>query len=167
MPLTYCVAFPALSSLYFQAKRVGQLESWTFLESDLCRLEEVATLELYQARRRLLNFDAVVAPPSGRPDADRLKSWLIGSRSILDLTPRFTQAANTEASTPADPENSHCRYSYCSDADEGNLRSLFVIDDAIASGRTVDRLLHHLSRSGFDQSKHTVEVAVWALLPAV
>lgn len=167
LPLTYAVEFPSLSSLYFQAARIGELESWPFLKSDICRLDYVATQDLYKARRRLPNFDAVVAPPSGRSDAGRLKSWLISSRSMLDISPRFSREGTTAASTTSDPEHSHGQFSYSSYADEVNLRSLMIIDDAIASGRTVDNILLHLTHHGFDQSKYTVEVVVWALLPQV
>lgn len=94
------------------------------------------------------SFDAIVSPPSERADAEVYRNALIGKPGALDLTDRFSRKGNVKASTASSIQEVVDEFDYAAQGDESEINSLLIVDESVASGKTVAAVLEHLRRAG-------------------
>jgi hypothetical protein len=148
--LRYGVKFPAGASLYLQSLRSASQADWSYLAGNYHAVKrEFAARLAGTADEALSGVDAVVSPPSLFPDATLYRLALTKGRSVQDLSDGFARAAES--------------FEYIANAQEPGIRSLAIIDTAIATGATAATALDQLRKAGLPKNCE-VQIIAWALL---
>lgn len=107
-------------------------------------------------------FDAVVSPPSSRDDATPYREAIVGNSDICDLTTGFSRKGAVRAATACSVDEIVDEFEYAAAGCESRIKSLLIVDESIASGRTVAAILVHLRRVGLPtEAQVSVAVAAW------
>ena len=137
------------AGLYFNAKRLGATvpstqQSYLGLVS---RLQQKLVQEVMASG---VQFDAIVCPPSSSNDAEPYRSAILDKWPVTDLTATFTrngrmkaQSSETTVDDLVKSEFVHKPNGY-----EPVIRSILIVDEAIATGKTAAALLELLRRAG-------------------
>ena len=167
--LAYLRRWPRLGDMiYLQGVRSGRLP-----ENSLTARQYRAMVPFYATRLANLatgndapRFDATVSPPSARDDANPYRNEVLGRRQgLLDLTSRFSRRGRLRAANTVSIDEMRNEFVYRPVGDEGRINSLLIVDESLASGRTVAALLAHLRGAGLP-GNCIICVAVAAHLPA-
>jgi glutamine phosphoribosylpyrophosphate amidotransferase len=146
--LAYLAKPPNIGDLiYLQSIRSGILKPGSLV---IPAHETMVTFKYsiqLRTETQLDSVDAVASPPSTRTDAAPYREKFAGIASI-DITERFSRRAPFKAGTSNDLDEVRASMSYASAGDESNLRSILIVDDILASGRTVSGMVSHLREAG-------------------
>jgi predicted amidophosphoribosyltransferase len=108
------------------------------------------------------DLDAVVSPPSSRPDATPYRNAVLRERSAHDLTHNFSRKGKVKVgNNDTTLQQAVDEMIYTRDGRESGLKSLLIVDESIASGKTVAAVLHHLRTAGLSK-ECKVTVVAWA-----
>jgi hypothetical protein len=114
-------------------------------------------------RTKMSPFDTVFSPPSRRADADVYRGAILADSRALDLSSRFSRKSKIKAATAETLNDLFGEFEYTAAGDEAKIKSLLVVDESFASGRTVATCLRLLRQAGLS-TDCTVRAAVAALL---
>lgn len=152
LDLVYLHKLPELHDLiYLHSVRTGRA-------SEEMAIRYKAMAPIYAARlaqsaiQEKPHFDAIVSPPSERADADVYRNDLIGRTEALDLTERFSRKGKVKASTASSAQEIIDEFDYAPQGDEHKIRSLLIVDESVASGKTIVAVLEHLRRAGLPEN---------------
>ena len=107
-------------------------------------------------------FDAIVSPPSERSDAELYRMTLIECTGARDLSDRFSRKGKVKASTTSSAQEVIDEFDYSAQGDGSEINSLLIIDESVASGKTIVAILEHLRRAGLPlDSKIVVAAPAW------
>ena len=110
-----------------------------------------------------ISFDALVSPPSSRDDIDVYRSAILDrvpARVLSGFTRRGKFKAGDREVTLADMI---AEFDYAPNGDERDIRSLLIVDESVADGKTAAALLEHLRRNGLPDEALVV-LAVWTVV---
>jgi uracil phosphoribosyltransferase len=83
---------------------------------------------------------------------------------LRDLTARFSRNGKIRAAAASSVEEVRDEFNYQSVGDESEIKSLLIIDESLASGRTVAAVLDHLRSVGLPKDCIIyVAVAAWLI----
>lgn len=149
---TICVYHATLSDgwagKYFNGKRIGfhgELTKHNYNRA-IPELQAKLVQEIEQAG---IIFNAVVCPPSDGDDIEPYRQAVLERWPVRDLTGNFTRQGRKRAVRPdTTVEDMIAEFVYTPDGKEAEIRSLLVIDESVASGKTIAAVLHHLRKHG-------------------
>jgi hypothetical protein len=107
-----------------------------------------------------IEFDAVLIPPSSRPDAVPFKN-AITTRwpTARDITSTFDRSGVTKAADPHGSEIMVNELMHAPDGKENDIKSLLIVDESVAEGKTAAAIVHHLRAAGMPkETKVTLAV---------
>ena len=108
------------------------------------------------------DFDAAVSPPSSRQDADPYRDSILRDTKVRDLTPNLSRNGDAKASdNKATVQDVIDEFVYKPDGSENSIKSLLIVEESTAEGKTVAAFLHHLRAAGLTESC-SITIAVWA-----
>lgn len=136
---------------YFNGKRIGFTGELT--EHNYNRaIPELQAKLVQEIEQAGINFDAVVCPPSEGDDIEPYRQAVLERWPIRDLTSNFTRQGQKRAARPdTTVEDMIAEFIYTPDGKEAVIRSLLVIDESVASGKTISAVLHHLREHGMPE----------------
>ncbi len=115
-----------------------------------------------QINSEIPEFDAVVSPPSSRPDANPYREAVLRDKKVLDLTRCFSRKGRVKIGRDETTlDQAFDELTYQPSGNERDVKSLLIVDESIASGKTVAAVLHHLRGAGLPE-RCKITVAVWA-----
>lgn len=162
--LVYGDVYPNASTLYLQGIRSGSVSGDQNIALIYRAMERIYAGRLADAvLAEVGHVDAILTPPSSRADAEPYRKAISMRLQAQDLTDRFDRKGIVRASQAVSVDDLIGEFIYEPGGDEGDIKTLLIIDESIASGRTVESLLTHLRFSGLS-SDCRVTVAVQALL---
>lgn len=162
--LVYGDAYPNTPTLYLQGIRSGSVSEDRNVALMYHAMERIYACRLADAvLAEVGHVDAILTPPSSRADAEPYRDAISMRLQARDLTDRFDRKGIVRASEAASLDDLVAEFIYEPDGDEGDIKTLLIIDESIASGKTVASLLTHLRLSGLSIDCR-VMVAVQALL---
>lgn len=136
------------ASRYFNGKRIGfngELTKHNYHRA-IPELRELLVQEIEQAG---ITFDAVVCPPSDGQDVEPYRKAILKHWPVHDFTPNFTRHGRKRAVRPETTvEDMIDEFVYTPDGKEAEVRTLLIIDESVASGKTIAAVLHHLRKHG-------------------
>lgn len=111
-----------------------------------------------------IKFDTLVSMPSSRADVDPYKKELVRRFVVKDISTRFAKNPSIKAANPdTSAAELFSNIEYETGNDESSFRSLLIMDDSLASGKSVEAIVQKLKAAGL-QDSCVVTVAVPALL---
>ena len=166
LTLIYGAKHPGRGTTYLNAARMGPVDEKSNMAVEYHAMESVYGLQLAQVEGEVPDFDAVVSPPSSRPDANPYRNAALRGRSAHDLTPNFSRKGKVKVGhNDTTLEQAIDEMIYTRDGTESGVKSLLIVDESIASGKTVAAVLHHLRTAGLSK-ECKVTVVAWARVGA-
>jgi hypothetical protein len=161
--LIYGAKHPGKGTTYLNFVRMGPVDEQSNIALQYHAMEPHYARELAgQVEREVPDFDAVVSPPSSRPDANKYREAVLRSRNVRDLTFHFSRKGKVKVGhKDTTLEQAIDEINYAPDRMESNIKSLLIIDESIASGKTVAAILHHMREAGLPKGCK-VTVVAWA-----
>jgi hypothetical protein len=161
--LIYGARHPGRGTTYLNAVRMGPVDEGSSMAVEYHAMEKFYAPELAaQVEREVPEFDAMVSPPSSRPDANPYREAILRTKSTRDLTPHFSRKGKVQVGhNDTTLEQAIDEMIYARDGAESAITSLLVIDESLASGKTVAAVLDHMRRAGLPKGCK-VTVVVWA-----
>jgi Phosphoribosyl transferase domain len=164
--LVYLRKWPNLGDMiYLQAVRSGRMAgnspaAQTYKAMARTHARKLAKL----VKDKVPAFDALVSPPSKRSDAAVYRNEIVRPAGSRDLTARFSRKGKINAADVSSVEEVVNEFDYQSAGDESDTKSLLIVDESLASGRTVVAVLDHLRRAGLSKNCIVyVAVAAWLI----
>jgi hypothetical protein len=159
--LVYVAGANGGAGTYFNAKRRGKLTDgieapyqaklWLYKNSLVKELENLG-----------VKFDAIASPKSDHLDAEPYRQAVLNGCSVLDLTENFTRTGEKKAAdTSTTLDDMMSEIVYAADGVESKLRSVLIVDDSIASGKTAAAMITKLRDAGLPPDARVV-IAVCA-----
>jgi hypothetical protein len=102
--LIYGAKHPGKGTTYLNAARMGTVDEKSNVAVEYHAMERFYSSKLAaQVKGEVPDFDAVVSPPSSRPDANPYREAVLWDKSAHDLTSHFSLMGNyvISASNPA------------------------------------------------------------------
>lgn len=106
------------------------------------------TMLLAGEAKAQIQFDTVISPPSSRNDADPYREAVLRQARVPDLSSRFSRNGSTRSATATSLEEMCAEFEYKAGGDEASIKSLLIVDESVASGRTIAAMLCHLRKAG-------------------
>ena len=162
--LIYGAKHPGKGTTYLNAVRMGPVDEESGVAREYHSMENIYGEMLAAAvAQKASDFDAVVSPPSSRQDADPYRRAVLRRNKLAaDLTNNFSRKGEVRVGQDGITlEQAINEIIYVSDGNESRVRSLLIVDESVASGKTVAALLHHMRNAGLS-SECRVTVATWA-----
>jgi hypothetical protein len=161
--LIYGAKHPGRGTTYLNAARMGPVDEKSSMAVEYHAMESFYGLQLAaQVEGEVPDFDAVVSPPSSRPDANPYRNAVLRGRIAHDLTPNFLRKGKVKVGqNDTTFEQAIDEMIYTGDGTESGVKSLLIVDESIASGKTVAAVLHHLRTAGLSK-ECKVTVVAWA-----
>jgi phosphoribosylpyrophosphate synthetase len=162
--LIYLAKWPDLDEFgYLNAIR------WKFIEEDSTGalaykgiVSFAATTLAMAVRDAALEIDAIVSPRSSRTDAEPYRARIQLLLLTRDLSPGFTRKNKTRAGEATNLAAVQEEIDYSPQDGEDEIKSLLIVDDSVASGRTVAVMLEKLRAAGLPKScQITVAAPAW------
>ena len=133
---------------YFNGKRLGFNGELTKHNYNRV-IPELRTQLVHEIQQAGITFDAVVCPPSMGEDIEPYRQAVLERWPVRDLTGNFTRQGLKRAVHPdTSVEDMIAEFGYTPDGKEAELRSLLVVDESVASGKTIGAVLYHLREHG-------------------
>jgi hypothetical protein len=161
--LIYGAKHPGKGTTYLNAARMGPVDEKSNMAVEYHAMERLYSLELAaQVKGEVPDFDAVVSPPSSRPDANPYREAVLCARRAQDLTSHFSRMGKVKVGhNDTTLAQAIDEMIYTRDGTESGIKSLLIVDESIASGKTVAAVLHHMRKAGLPKGCK-VTVVVWA-----
>jgi pyrimidine operon attenuation protein/uracil phosphoribosyltransferase len=146
-----------------QAVRSGRLAEGSATAQTYKSMERFHASSLAKmVKHSVPEFDTVVSPPSKRSDADVYRNEIVTRAGSRDLTARFSRKGKINAANASSFEEVVDEFEYQFGGDETETKSLLIVDESFASGRTVASVLDHLRKAGLPGDCAVyVAVAAW------
>jgi len=155
---------PGLGTTYLNTVRMKAVDEDSPLALEYRNLVGPKFSKILKAEVGAANFefDAVVSPPSSRSDALPYRLAINAHRGAHDLTANFSRRGEVRiGANDTTMKQAVAELSYSPDGTEAAITSLLIVDDVLASGRTVAAIVHHLLDAGMHPDC-AVGVATWA-----
>jgi hypothetical protein len=94
------------------------------------------------------NRCSLITPPSSRNDSQPYVDAILLDRPLLNLSAQMSRKYGVRAATATSLQQLIDEFEYRPSGKEPSIKSLLIVDETIASGRTVHAVLHHLLREG-------------------
>ncbi len=152
--------------IYLQSIRSGRLnegsDTATSYRNMACFYARLLADEVHDKTK----FDSVVSPPSTRADAmvyrESILESILPNSNVPDLSGGFSRKERAKAASASSLEEIVDEFVYKADGHEATIESLLIVDDSIASGKTIAAMLHHLRKAGLPlDCMITVAVPAW------
>lgn len=160
----YLRKFPNLDDMiYLQSARSGLLDDSSITAQGYRNMAPHYARQLADAIASCgLAFDAVVVAPSQRQDVAPYIAEISDRMGLPDLSAGFARRGNVKAATAASVEEVVAEFGYQPNGAEANIRSLLIVDDSVATGKTISAMLYHLRKAGLSQDcDATVAAPAW------
>jgi hypothetical protein len=161
--LIYGAKHPGKGTTYLNAVRMGPVDEQSGMAVEYHGMARAYSWELAaQVKDEVPDFDAVVSPPSSRQDAHPYREAVLRERSARDLTPNFSRKGEVKIGhNDTTLEQAIDELIYTRNDTESGIKSLVIVDESIASGKTVAAILYHMRKAGLPDGCK-VTVAAWA-----
>lgn len=161
--LIYGAKHPGKGTTYLNAARMGPVDETSHMAVEYHATKRFYGAELAaQVKGEVSDFDAVVSPPSSRPDANPYREAVLRDSSAHDLTSHFLRKGKIKVGhKDITLEQAIDEMIYTGDGTESGIKSLLIVDESIASGKTVAAVLHHMRKAGLPKGCKLTVVA-WA-----
>jgi hypothetical protein len=161
--LVYGQQHPGKGTTYLNAVRLGNIGDDHDLAWEYRAMLPTFTRDLAElVKSEAADFDAVVSPPSSRADARPFREVILRNTDAVDLTTGFSRHGVKKMADPAtNVQQAIDEFLYTAQGCEAAITSLLIVDESIASGKTIAAVLHHLRQAGLS-ANCTVRVAAWA-----
>jgi hypothetical protein len=149
--------------IYLQGVRSGGLDDTSLVAQAYKNMAPIYAGQLAGVVGNLEpRFDAVVAPPSKRSDIDVYRNAVVERTGARDLTSGFSRKGKASAATASSLNEMIEEFDYAALGGESEIKSLLIVDESVASGKTYAAVLHHLREAGLMRDcKITVAAAAW------
>jgi hypothetical protein len=161
--LLYLAKWPNIGDLqYFQSIRSGAITEAHAMAVNYHAMTSKFVAQLSSLIPQDASFDAILMPPSSRRDAVPYKAAVHG-RAATDISPLFKRSPGvTSGNTATTMAALTDALSYQSAGDEKTFHSLLIVDESVASGKTIAAIVHHLRAAGLPPDcKITVAAPAW------
>ena len=161
--LIYGAKHPAKGAAYLSAVRMHPVNEKSAMAIEYRAMEKTYSLQLAtHVKNEVPDFDAVVSPPSSRSDADPYRQAILHLCSVLDLTSHFSRQGRLKIGHNGTTlKQAIDEIIYTKDGTEADIKSLLIVDETIATGKTVAAILHHMREAGLSEDCK-VTVVAWA-----
>lgn len=161
----YGVRHPGEGTTYLNAVRATKVDEASGMASEYRAMKPFYGRRLAEeVKRETPDFDAVLSPPSNRQDAVPYRDGILSDTKARDLTGNFSRHGKIKAADDkATVQDVIGEFIYKPDGSEGSIKSLLIVDESTASGKTVAAVLHHLRAAGLPETC-SITIAVWARL---
>jgi hypothetical protein len=160
----YEVRPPGPGSQYLNGVRMGLVKEDSLIATAYHNQKQLFAQSLAtQIIKAGVSFDALVSPPSSRDDIDVYRSAVldrIPARVLTGFTRKGKVKAGASKTTWADMVE---EFDYAATGDECDIRSLMILDESVADGKTAAAVLEHLRRNGL-RDEVPVLLAVWTVV---
>lgn len=134
---------------YFNGKRMG-IRAPSTAELYKIWLPKYQTMLVRQLEESGMEFDAVVSPPSSGNDAQPYREAILQRWPVLDLSPAFSRknvikASRAETTVDDLVDN---EFVHVPTGDESQIKSILIVDEAFATGKSVAAIIELLRRAG-------------------
>lgn len=109
-------------------------------------------------------FQAMISPPSSRGDAKMLRDEIRKICSIPDLSGCFTRKDEIRAAYSGTVDDLVQEFVYKTSGVEAGLQNILIVDELVATGKTVAAVLRHLRMNGLPTGCKIV-VAAYGWIP--
>ena len=158
------VRHPGDGSVYLNGVRMGAVKEKDTIAIEYHNMKQIYALRLANEVANMgATFDAVVTPPSSRDDVNVYRNAIlrhICARELSGFTRKGAIKAGENGTALADVID---EFEYAPDGQEREIRSLLIIDDIAAKGKTTAAILEHLYRNGMPEDAQ-IMLAVWAVV---
>jgi ABC-type uncharacterized transport system ATPase subunit len=160
----YGVKYPAKGTTYLQGMRSGRITEEHPEAREYHGMEKVYADQLAAAvAAEITEADAIVSPPSSREDAKPFREAILRKVNTTPLGGTFSRKEKRKAADAKTVEEMVEEFEYRAGDNEPDLKSIIVVDESIATGKTIAATLNHLRQTGMLKDCRVV-VAVWGLL---
>lgn len=156
--------YPNLGDMiYLQSVRSGKLDHTSLVAQSYKSMAKIYARQLARAVVNIeLRFDAVVVPPSKRSGVDVYRNAVVERLGVRDMTNGFSRKGMASAATASSVSEMIEEFDYVAFDGESEIKSLLIVDELVASGKTYAAVLHHLREAGLTRDcKITVATAAW------
>lgn len=137
------------AGLYFNGKRLGMTIPTTQerYQSQVPKLLQVLLQEIEASG---IHFDAIVCPPSSGNDVRPYREAIYSSWSAKDFTATFSRVGKIKAQNAATTVDDlvEREFVHTPNGCESMIRSLLIVDESIATGKSAAALVQLLRRAG-------------------
>lgn len=162
--LVYGAEYPNKGTVYLQGIRSG-LVSEDSLPS--CEYHGMKTTYAQCLAKdvsvEIATASAVVSLPSSRNDVDPYREEILQKCSANLLEGSFSRKGERKAANGGTVEDMINEFDYRPAGNEADIETIIIVDESIATGKSVAAALFHLREAGLPQDCKVV-VAVWGLL---
>ena len=162
----YGVRHPGPGSQYLNGVRMGLVKVDSAIaiayHNQKALFAQVLAREIEEGGRQLRCFLSVL-PPSSRDDIDVYRLAILDrmpARVLSGFTRKGKVKAGDRETTLADMIE---EFDYAANGDERDIRSLLILDESVADGKTAAALLEHLRRNGLPDEARVV-LALWTVV---
>jgi predicted amidophosphoribosyltransferase len=161
--LIYGAKHPEKGTAYLNAVRMGLVDKLANLAAEYRGMEKIYALRLAaQIKAETIAFDAVVSPPSSREDATPYREAVLQVGRAQDRTANFSRKNKVKIGhNDTTLAQAIDELIYKPDGTEAGIKSLLIVDESVASGKTVAAVLHHLREAGLPKDCKVI-VCAWA-----
>jgi uracil phosphoribosyltransferase len=162
--LVFLRKYPNLGDMiYLQSSRSGRMKDDSAAAQSYKNMATIYAGQLAATvTNRTATFDALIAAPSSRHDTDVYRDAIVLSSGLRDLTTGFSRKGKIKAATAKSVEEVINEFDYAPTGSEAKIKSLLIVDESVASGKTLAAVLHHLRKAGLSKDcQITVVVAAW------
>jgi hypothetical protein len=160
----YGAKHPGKGTAYLNAVRMGPVDENSDMAVEYLKMKTHWARQLAaQVKNEISDFDAVVSPPSSRPDdANAYRAAVLHHSNARDLTSNFSRRGKVKVGLNGTSlEQAIDEMVYTSDGTELDIKSLLIVDESIASGKTVAAILHRMQKAGLPK-ECKVTIVTWA-----
>lgn len=149
--------------IYLQSVRSGRVAETSLVAQSYKHMAPFYAIQLAKAVEKMgLQLDAVVSPPSNRSDAAVYRRAVVKQTGALDMTDGFSRKGKVRAAAASSMSEMIEEFEYKTLGRELEIKSLLIVDELAASGKTCAALLHQLRGAGLTTDcKIAVAVAAW------
>ena len=140
-----------VAAAYFNGKRMGfnGARSKEQYESQIPTLQAALVNEINLSG---MTFDAVVCAPSKDTDVIPYFRAVLERLPLRDISKNLTRKEEKKASRPETTVDDMIEeFVYTPDGREPNIRSILIVDESVATGKTIAAILHHLRAAGLPE----------------
>lgn len=161
----YGVRHPGKGTAYLNAVRTTKIDENSLMATEYHGMKRTYAVQLAaEVKRHVPDFDAVISPPSSRPDAEPYRDAVLYGSKARDISQNFSRKGKVKIGhDDTTLEQAIDELVYTADGAESGIKSLLIVDESSASGRTAAAVLHHIREAGLTASCE-VTVVVWAKL---
>lgn len=134
---------------YFNGKRLGMTMPTT-VQLYRAMLPKLQNALVQQIEASGVQFDAIVCPPSSGNDAQPYREAILSRWPVIDLTDTFTRLGKLKAQrleTTVD-DLVEREFVHAPNGNELSIKSILIIDEAIATGKSAAAMIELLRRAG-------------------